>query len=499
MAIIQEIEKIFFTGAAVYISTDFMDIAEARMSPGGVVLTSLQRFPIGFGSERGISGILDRIFSSEYQIPYRVAVNVRNDQLILRWFKMPNVPQKELAQAVVFAAQQHLPCPIETLTYAFKSYRGVSNFREIVIAATETKNINELVAYFRRKHILPAVIEPVPFLLSKLIALNGSASEETCLLMHYEPHSKIILCGISRKHPYFFREITAPFDIGPRWKGEDNVAYPTLGAVWPHVEADVIKSMSYMRKEAGHDVKKIYVSGFSPSHDEERISKELNVPVERHRFAFFTKDGPDKDDKYLPVLMLVLNSLKNPSLNIAPAEIVRNDMRGIKVVLLKFLAGLGVIVVLHMAFLGINAKIGLKAKLANNVENYGVINPSSPRADVELYKKSVIESALFVSDFLSKKRFLPQKLVCLSRLMPQISWVEEISFTGSIKTDRLPTLTIKGSIFDVASDSTSANKILEVLKADKDMMEGFKGANLSYVEKKISSGREITDFEVSFK
>lgn len=499
MAITKEIRKIFFDGTAVYISTDFIDIAEARLAPGGVALISLQRFPIGSDPEHDINGILDRIFSSEDQIPYRVAVNVRNDQLILRRFVIPDIPQRELAQAVIFSAQRHLPCPIDTLTYGFKTYQSAPNFREIVLAATETRNINELVSCFKRKYILPAVIEPVPLLLSKLISLNNPGIGETCVLIHYEPHYRIILCGLSHKHPYFFREITVSSDIGPRWKGEDKDVYPALGAVWPHIEADVIKSISYMHKEAGHNAEKIYISGFSPSQDEKRISKELNMPLERHRFPFFTKGGPGKDDRYLPLLMLVLDSLKKPSLNIAPAEVVRSDMREIKFVLLKFLAGLGIIIALHMVFLGVNAGIGLKAEHMKNFENYGDVNPSSPRTAVELNKKSVIESALFVSDFLSKKRFLTQKLVSLGRLMPQAAWIENISFAYDIETGRSPILIIKGSIIDAALGSTSANKILEALKADKNMIERFKVATLSYVEKKISSGKEITEFEISFK
>jgi hypothetical protein len=83
--------------------------------------------------------------------------------------------------------------------------------------------------------------------------------------------------------------------------------------------------------------------------------------------------------------------------------------------------------------------------------------------------------------------------------MPQASWVEKISFAYDTETGRSPTLIIKGAIFDSASTPTSANKILEALKADKYMMERFKEATLSYVEKKILFGREITEFEISFK
>ena len=499
MAIVREIRKIFFDGTAVYIGADFMDIAEARLSPGGIVLTMLQRFPLGSGPDRGIDGILDRVFSSGDQTPYRVAVNVRNDQLILRRFTIREIPHGELAQAVVFAAQQHLPCPIDTLTYGFKTYQRVPNFREIVLAAAETKNINELVSYFRRKHILPAVIEPVPLLLSKLVSLNNPGTDEVCMLIHYEPHRKIILCGISRKHPSFFREIIVPPNIIPAWKGDDKDAYPALGVVWPHIEEEIMKSMNYLRKEAGGDVKKIYISGFSPSKDEERISKELNVPLERHRFPFFAETGPSKDDKYLPLLMLVLDSLKKPSLNIAPAEVTRNDMWGIKFVFLKFLAGLGLIIALHMVFLGMNIETSLKTNLKKDYEDYGVVNPSSSKANVELHKKSVIESALFVGDLLSRKRFLAQKLVSMSRLISPMAWVESISFAYDTRADWSPVMTIKGSIFDAASGSTSADKILEALKADKDIMKGFKGATLSYVEKKMSFGKEITEFEISLK
>jgi len=500
MNIIQEAKKIFFEGTAVYISADFMDIAEAHLSPGGIALVSIQRFPLAKGPENGIDGVLDRVFSTEDQIPYRVAVNVKNDQLILRRFSIREIPEKELEQAIVFAVGQHLPCPIDTLTYGFKTYRKTSNYREIIFFAADTKNINELASYFMRKHILPAVIEPVPLLLSKLVSLNDPAGEGACILAHYEPHNKIILCGIANKHPYFSREITISTDIGPRWKDEDKEAYPTLGAAWPYIEEEIVKSINYLRKESGGRVEKMYISGFSRSGDEARISKELNMPIERHRFPFFTKGGPDKDDRYLPLLMLVLDSLKKPCLNIAPVEVSRSDMWGIKFVLLKFFIGLGVIIALHMAFLGINARSALKTDpRMMDIENYGIINPSSPKESVDEYKKSVIESASFAGCILAKKRFLTQKLTSLSRLIPPMAWVESLTFSYNAEAGKPASLTVKGAIFEGAPGSTSVNKILEALEADKDMMEAFKNVSLSYVEKKITSGREVTEFEISFK
>ncbi|MEI6863275.1 MAG: hypothetical protein WCK38_02625, partial [Candidatus Omnitrophota bacterium] len=56
---------------------------------------------------------------------------------------------------------------------------------------------------------------------------------------------------------------------------------------------------------------------------------------------------------------------------------------------------------------------------------------------------------------------------------------------------------IKGSILDSASSAIGANKILEAFKSDRQMMEGFKKASLSSVEKKIFSGKEVTEFEIS--
>jgi hypothetical protein len=308
------------------------------------------------------------------------------------------------------------------------------------------------------------------------------------------------LCGISRRHPYFFREIIVSSDVGPRWKDGDKEAGPALGAVWPHIEGEMIKSMQYMLKETGDKVDKIYVSGFLFSKDEERISKELNIPIERPRFPFFARIGAGKDDKYLPLLMLTLDSLKKPSLNIAPEEILRNDMWGIKFVFLKSFIWLGVILALHIVFFSVNVGIGLKLENSRkNSENYGVINPSSPRENVELHKKSVIESAFFTEDLLSKKRFFTQKLISLNELIPPMAWVESISFTYDTGAGRSASLIIKGAIFEGAAGSVNANRILEAVKADKDIMKGFKEAALSYVEKKISFGREIVEFEIIFK
>jgi len=494
MAIAQEIKKIFFEGTAVYMSADFIDIAEAHSSSGKIELTSLQRFPITSGAEQGVDGIFDRVFSSGNETPYRVVVNVRNDQLILRRFAIREIPKKEIARAVMFEAQTHLPHPIDTLSYGFKTYKKRENFHEIVFVAQETKSINELIYYFTRKNILPAVIEPIPLLLSKLVELDSPEFSGACIIIHYEPRRKIVLCGSANKHPYLFREIALPYEKGP----EDEGAYPTLGEIWEHVEKDVIYGINYMRKETSERVERIYISGFTRSGDEDRIASELGVPIKRPHFPFFTDAGPEKNDKYLPVLMLIHDALRKPSLNIAPQDVVRSDIYGVRSVFLQFFAGLGVIIALHAAFLGVNAWTSRNmSEITKKFKNYRDINPDNPGADVQLHKKFVVESALFCGDLMTKERFLTQKLDGLGRLLPPMSWVESITFSYDQSNIRSASFVIKGSILDSASSAIGANKILEAFKSDRQMMEGFKKASLSSVEKKIFSGKEVTEFEIS--
>ena len=124
--------------------------------------------------------------------------------------------------------------------------------------STSTKNINNLIEYFTEKNILPTIIEPEPILIAKTLNMEKNLKKnKVYLAVHYEPTNKVVIVGVWRGYPYFFREI----NIMP---GEEEyktaeLHYPTLKDVWSLVEHDISGAVEYLKKETEQEIEKIFI------------------------------------------------------------------------------------------------------------------------------------------------------------------------------------------------------------------------------------------------
>ncbi len=503
------IKKIFFSSAAIYVSGDFIDVAKAKFAFGGMKVTLLQRFPISKDaadpSSAYITPDLDKIFAkvfpTEEDKPYRIAMNVRNDHLILRRFTISNIPGSEVGQAVAFEAQKYIPSMIDNLSYGYKKYSRRQGSEEIIFAASETKNIHELTDYFSAKDILPSIIEPIPILMARALALTRNLKKNSAyIFIHYEPFDRVSLCEISHSYPYFFRELT----IASEGEGAKSLesSYPTLRSVWPRIEKDVIGGMEYLRKETGENVEKIFISGFDPSPDEAAIAHEFGLPFKRPNLSFFKGIDAKTKDRCLPALMLLHDSQRGPSLNIAPEDIVKNDLWGVKNIALVSIAIFAVIILVHMFLGGVNArKKGAVAALRREFSNaYKGVNPASSKSEIASYNETTMKKSSLIYNLLTKRYHLTEKLLQLGEKLPGECWVDSFAYDNQIVEGQPEiSLTMKGSIFGGTSDTTDPNKMLANIKQDKTIMNGFRDAELSSVSRKKMLNKEIAEFVITFK
>ncbi len=501
------LKKIFFTSSAIYISEDFVDIAEAKITFGGMKISSLQRIPFSkrlkdpsFSDMTDeIDNALSKIFPKDADKPIRIAINVENKYLILRRFSIRDIPRAELDQAIVFEAQKYIPSLIDNLTYGFKTYSRRPGLQEVVFAASETKNIHEITDYFGGMNILPSTIEPVPILLARSIDLKKNIKKDSaCIFIHYEPANKVILCEISSRYPYFFRELSiAPDgDELEGQRGSAEITYPTLKSVWPRIEPDVIGGIDYLRKETNEKVEKIFISGFAPSDDEAMLSQEFGIPFERPDLSYFQGIEAEAKDRYLPALALLYDSQHKPFLNIAPQETVSADIWALKTVAVRSLAVLGIILIIHffLAGIGVKKKAALE-KAREGFAQYTDISRNAVKDDVTKYKNALVEKAVLINGFIEKKYYLSEKLSQLQEVFPPECWIDYLDYANKADDASSLSLTLKGFVLGGAS-ATDINKILEAVKQNKKLMRGFKGAELVSVEKKELYKKEITEFEI---
>lgn len=510
MKLITAIKKIFFTATAVYLSDDFIDIAQADITMNGVQISRVERFPLEKktdhlpvdGASDRIDRALDVFFPDEDDNPYRIAVNIPNEALILRRFSMGNIPKKEMARAIAFEAQKYIPFTMDSLAYGFKTLRGKGSSHDVVFAAAESKQIDRTMSHFTQRNIIPSVIEPAPILLARLLNLQKNEKKTGAYMyIHYEPVNKIMLCEITGGYPYFIREITIP-------KGEmaleaGGEVYPTLKKVWPFIEKQVSVGIDYMKKETAENVEKIFISGFDFSPGEETVSSEFGIPIERPRISFFKGAAIEKEDRYVPVLMLLHDLVDKPFLNVAPEEVIRRDLWGVKSVVAKSAIIFLAILFTHALF--VSANFRNEKKIKNEISRsriFADLSPLSSSEEVLLHKNTVIEKSAFINDLVVKKDCLSEKLAQLEKIMPPESWVKSLDYINSRSGTGAGEflMVIRGSMLGEGSaDASSANKILEIIKQNKIIMRGFKEAELASVEKKEFFKNVITEFRINLK
>lgn len=498
----------FFSGTAIYISDDFVDIARATHAVGGMRVNYLQRFPMAkniknlsysdFSDE--LERIIDKAFPDQTRMPHRLAVNITDNHLILRRFTMRTVQRKEFSQAVIFEAQKYITTPIDMLTYSYRTTPMQPGNNEVVFVASETKNIKSALDFFRAKKMSPGIIESVPILLARYVSLQKNYGQDAAyMFIHYEPSRKVTICEIAQNYPHFFRDV----DIsgGEESSSAGELVYPTLKDAWPSIERDVISGIEYIQKETGQRVQKIIVSGFTRGPDEASISAELGVSFERPNLSIIQQDASQDMDRHFPALMLLYDSLNTPYLNIAPEETAYSDVTFLKPVIFYSVIALAIVMLAHIGFMGFNGrKTAELARLKGSLTGFETFGVDTKPEEINYIKNIISERANIVNRFISRRHSLSYVLSRLGEIMPENCWIESISYRCAVNEQMALTLNMRGSFFsDLNAGSSEANRFLERLKADKKLKEAFVDIQLLGVQKREQFKKEIASFEISMK
>lgn len=502
------IGKILSKASSVYISDDFIDVAKANITPTGLGVYYLMRFPLlknikGLTYEEAgdeIERVLDKAFGEKEVRPHRIAVNLRNEFFILRRFAFREIPDNELKKAIIFESQKYTPMPIEELTFNFQKCSKKEGLQEIIFVASETKHIQGTVSYFTNLGMLPSIIEPTPVLISEMLRLAGNIKKEKAYLsIHYEPSNKLMITGIYHNQAHFFKE-TNIFPGEEAFKTSE-MTYPTLKDMWPIIESDVFAGMAYLKKETQKAIDKIFVSGFSPAKDEIDICKECSMPVERLDLARFKPPSVDNVDRFVPALSLLYDTINPPALNLAPDDVRYRDAWAFKPVAMKaglmFLA----IMILHFMFAAIGAvQVHNIAKLKKDLEVYKIVNPNATQEEVLRYKTVFEEKVAFIEGLISNRLYLAEKLDELPKAVTSNAWIDSLDFRNPIDNAAHMYLKIAGGVYlPQIGGGAEVNSILEQIKQDKKMMERFKEAQLASVKNTKILDKEITQFEIVLK
>ncbi|MBL7157594.1 MAG: pilus assembly protein PilM [Candidatus Omnitrophica bacterium] len=555
---IADLKKRLLTGAAVYISDDFVDVAEASLTAKGMHVPSLRRFPL----QRSIKGlpfadakesvgkIINEAFEKGKKASYRIAVNLRDDSFILRRFKLREIPENELDKAIVFEAQRYVPYNVDNLIFRYKKGVKRKGLQEIIFVGSEKENIDAIIDFFREREILPSVIEPAPFLLTRMMNLEkGIEKEKAYLVLHYEPSNKIAITGIWQKRPYFFKDMAIspvepehklgheevyplgeepektppsepppgenpsgekpPEEEPPKEKPPEKepepikLAYPSLKEVWDRIERDILNSVEYLRKETKKEVDKIFISGFSSDRKEEaNISKNFGITVKRLTLSQFSNVNIEDKDRFIPALSLIYDMFHSPFLNLTRKEITYRDPWAFRPVLVKSALAVCAVIILHIFLTSFNLLQEKKVnRLRENLGAYNVIRPEATKEEALGYEDAMKGKIVFIDKILSNRLYLAEKMDRLSKDIPKNAWVNSMDFRNPVGDKEMSQLKLRCELYTPDGRETAdVNDIIERFESDKTMMSGFEKIKLIYTRKgRPVDGKEITEFEILLK
>ena len=499
IAKLSDIKRMFFTGNAVYTGDSFIDVARVKIGLKGIKDIFIERHFLSqsvkssyMDAKLQIDEVLDMVFESEK--PYRVACNLKDENFILRRFSMAEIPTGELRNAVFYEVQKYVHYAIEELRYDFRICSKEKGYQEIMFAASESKNIDDIVSYFSEKNILPSVIESTPILLSRILSLeNGIDKEEEYIILHYEPKDKIIITGIWRGYPYFFRDIRLSLGV----LSQDGTNYPSLKDVWGEIENTLSSTVDYLRKETKQNISSIFVSGFTYSEGEKKISQEFGILFRRFELPHFHYVRVENRDRFLPCIALLYDSIHKPYVNLTHKEIIEKDPWFFKPVLLFASTILGMILSVHFLLAFMNADISNRTnRIKREIDSYNIISSSASKDKIMFLKNTMEEKLNFLDEMITKKIYLTEKLTRISGNLTDRSWIGGIEFYNVIE-EKKKILKIKGALYvPQGEDVTELNDILRNIKSDKVLMSGFRDMELVSAKRGKLMDKEISDFEI---
>ncbi|MDD4202469.1 MAG: hypothetical protein PHQ52_03290, partial [Candidatus Omnitrophica bacterium] len=320
---IKQLKAKILSATAIYMTSNYIDVVKGSFTLNGPKITYLKRIPCSKNlskikaSERKeeIDRVISKTFDEE-DMPYRVSVNIENQDFLLRRFSMMNVPDAEIEEAMGFEVQKYIPYSLDKLSYKYEKRTISKEEVAIIFNACEKKVLNDLIKYFYDKDIIPSVIKPGPCLVSEGIRQQKNLKDGLFLSIHYQPPNKVVLTGIFQQAPCFFREIETI--LGEDEFSSTELVYPPLKDVWGLIEKDIVRVIDYLKKEFNCDIEKVFISGLIEDPSEKRIFEDFNLKFERLDFSKYSVVAGKHPDRFFPVLTLLEQSFSPVKMNLAP-------------------------------------------------------------------------------------------------------------------------------------------------------------------------------------
>jgi type IV pilus assembly protein PilM len=174
------------------IGTSAIKIAQLREAPGGWALTAFASVPLRpdaiadgvIKDPPAVVGAIKAAVARAGIASQDAAIGVSGRDLITKKLQLPEVPAKELREAVALEAEHHIPFAFDEVFLDYHVARRHAGVLDLVLVAVKKSKVNEYVAAVEAAGLRPAIVDVDGFALGNQFELNhpGEAAEAVALI-----------------------------------------------------------------------------------------------------------------------------------------------------------------------------------------------------------------------------------------------------------------------------------------------------------------------------
>lgn len=477
---------------AVYVGPESIEVIQIKRTPKGIsVLKSIHK---DIPKKEVNSGILRDLFLKEGIKETSVTTTLPEESIMLRRFTMPLIPPQDRQVAVRFEAKRHIPFNIDEIisTYYILKEDKIKNQMEVLFFAAKKEDINYTIALLANAGLIVEKIEPISLALIKSLILAGNLSEISppTAILHFSTKTEAQITIVENSVPYLKREISL---ISKELKVEEQL------------RNEMRLSLSYYKREFPEkNIAKFIVCGLKeiPSWLD-IIKSDLNIPAEYalplKKIADINLPNPQME----VVVGLASRRIEKSKieLNLLPEEFAPVKYNISKITTAAIIIAVSIMGLTYLT------QIPKLATLNREVASAESKKLTAPELDLSVksmdelnaLKLTLEQKRDILSNCIRNKISWHKKLKHLIQIMPEETWITELSIKNSINDPVEKSLTFKGSIY--APDSTMEieiiNNFTNSLKNDLIFMEGLKTLTLGSITKSDIQGYEVANFDIT--
>lgn len=155
-----------------------------------------------------VANKMEEIFSTIKFRPKKLITTIPSYNLIIRNMEMPVIPEKEIAEAIKWEAEDYLPFPVENAVIDYNILETSDDMMKVLLIAAKSDIIDNYLSPFDRIGIRPVVVNIQPMALLSLVKYQDNSDKPVAVIDIGASGTRMVIGD--RKNVYLSRNI----DVG---------------------------------------------------------------------------------------------------------------------------------------------------------------------------------------------------------------------------------------------------------------------------------------------